>query len=254
MKIFGLEIPGLTKKDIESRNLQNIEGKEADSLKWGHGPASPEVAWDRKSSGELYIAGKQNIPEKLRQTKISYTKTISSGLQGAGFVGKQSQGKYDYLLRKTIHEQGIRPVSKVSKPREPITDINQRWQDMMQDKQNTVRGAGKAKRSISFNEQIIYHPIKNIQELEALYEESDEDQRSVDEDLDDRSKKLLNEINIIEMTLSEIEETHKFGYRDHYTEHDNDSVTSLKPGCPTPERIKALVPALKIPDTSGKDI
>ncbi|KAJ3312548.1 hypothetical protein HDV04_002865 [Boothiomyces sp. JEL0838] len=142
--------------------------------------------------------------------------------------------------------------------RDALEDVNSRWESMMDMAasssitlvpENNIKQNHKSKRSISFNETVTMHKISRIQDLIEEYDAFEEmniefgqDEWNSDavEDTDlfqDKNEDLLD------LTLKDLNQDYITSEKitrkpvPKQISDDEESVTSLRPGCPTPDRL-----------------
>ncbi|KAJ3273087.1 hypothetical protein HDV01_004864 [Terramyces sp. JEL0728] len=169
----------------------------------------------------------------------------------------------------TFREIGRNTLAKIDTPvhqrakRDPLQDINSRWESMMEMATsssitlvpdiNNEKHSQKSRRSISFNETVTLHKISRIQDLieeyDAFEEMNDEYGDEWTDSVDDRE--LLGEQQneeLLDLALEDLNQEYCPSLKSarnnidslKHNSDDEESVTSLGRGCPTPDRLNYL--------------
>ncbi|KAI8902167.1 hypothetical protein BC833DRAFT_574631 [Globomyces pollinis-pini] len=183
-------------------------------------------------------------------TEKVYKRPMAS-TQSAGFTSAKER---DGDCLKRIGDTKVWTKHNSKKPiRDPIYAINNKWENMMEDNPIMVPiQPKKAKRTISFSETVTCHAISRIQDLideydafEDYYESSiHTPSKEIAEESIVNESKTIREINALDMTTTSLSNQSFYNTNDDVelfydykrTEWDRDSITSLGPACPTPDR------------------
>jgi hypothetical protein len=173
------------------------------------------------------------------KTHSDYTNPIGRvSRNGAGYIKSKNGANTIYNSDK------YRKKKAPSKTTEPLVTVNNRWQNMM-NKQAPLREK-KVKRSITFNEIVVCHPIDRVTDLMEAYDAFDGDgseygteQKELESEND-----IMHEISLLNLAICDINANCEGKPLPRTASscnlllediQDDESIASLRTNCRTPD-------------------